>query len=64
MDAGLLAMGDLFGDERREEVVVGPLLLFGAGDEVAPGTARVGQVEALEKIVEVEVDWLHENSSC
>jgi hypothetical protein len=53
LESGLLAVGDLLGEEDAEEVLVGPLLLLGTGAEVAPDAAGVGQVEALEGGVEV-----------
>ena len=48
-------MRDLLGDEQGEEVAAAPRLGLGAGDEVAPGAARVGEVKALEQRVDVEV---------
>ena len=63
-EARLLAMRDLLGDEQREEVMVGPLLLLGAHDEVAPDAARIGEVQALEQAIEVDVGRLHRTSSC
>jgi hypothetical protein len=37
-------MGNLLGDEQREELVEGPLLAFCTRDELAPCTSRVGEV--------------------
>ncbi len=47
------AMRDLLREEREEQRVVRPVFLLGALDEVAPGAARVGEVQALEQRVEV-----------
>ena len=42
-------MGDLLGDQRREKVMVAPLFLLRACDEVAPRATRVREAEALER---------------
>src|SRR4051812_43517006 len=46
-------MCDLFLDERTEKRFVSEVLLLGALDEIAPDTARIGEVEALEDDIEV-----------
>jgi hypothetical protein len=56
-------VGDLLGGEDDEQVAVAPVLLVGAGEEVAPDAAGVGQVEALPERVEVGVREVHEKSS-
>ena len=55
LDAGLGAMSDFLGDQQGQEVAAAPLLGLGASDEVAPDAARVGEVEALEQRIDVEV---------
>jgi len=55
----LLAMSDLFGDEDAEKIAVGPLLLLGADNEVAPDAPRVSQVKAAEQRIDVDVGWIH-----
>src|SRR4051812_6840183 len=52
-ESRLLAMGDLFGGQQREEITVGPGLALGALDEVAPHAPRIGEVESLEEGIEV-----------
>ena len=64
LDAGLLAMRDLLGDEEREEVAAAPFLLLGARDEVAPRAACVGEMKTLEHRVDVDVGGVHAKSSC
>ena len=56
-EAGLLTVSDLLGDEQGEEVVVGPLLVLGPYDQIAPDAPSVGQVQALEQAVEVDSRW-------
>ena len=46
-------MRDLFGEERVQEGVVGPLLLFRSLTEIAPDATGVGEVKALEQRLEV-----------
>jgi hypothetical protein len=46
---GLLAMRDLLRHQRAEEVLVGPLLLLGAGAQDSAHPPCVGEVEALEE---------------
>lgn len=64
LDAGLLAMGNLLGDEDGEEVATAPRFDLGTLDEVAPCAPRIGEVETLEHGVEVDVGRLHTRSSC
>ena len=52
--AGLLAVGDLLGDEHGEEVATRPLFGLGPLAELAPDAPGVGQVQALEQRVEVD----------
>lgn len=54
LEAGVATVGGLLGEEDREEGPVRPPLGLGAGDQVAPGPARVGKVEALEDGVQVD----------
>ena len=61
-EAGMAALGDL-PDQGREEVVEGPLLFLGACNEVAPDAPRVGEVQALEQPIEIDVSGLHSASS-
>ena len=49
----LLAMRDLFGDQQREEVAIGPRLALGALHEIAPDASRIGEVQPLEERIEV-----------
>ena len=56
----LLPMRDLFGDQQREEVAIGPGLALGALHEIAPHAARIGEVQALEEGVEVVVGGDHD----
>jgi hypothetical protein len=59
LDARLLALGNLLDGEHDEEIAVGPLLSFGALDEIAPHASGVGQVESLEQRVEIGVGHVH-----
>jgi hypothetical protein len=59
-----LAVRDLLGEQRRQEIVIAPLLLLGPRHEVTPGAAGVGEAEALEGGVEVEIEGGHAKSSC
>lgn len=43
LQARAASMRDLLGDERLEEVLVGPLVLLGARDELAPDAPGVGE---------------------
>ena len=63
-EACMAALGDLLSDQRGEEVMEGPLLFLGARDEIAPDAPRVGEVQALEQPIEVDVGGLHSASSC
>jgi hypothetical protein len=54
---------DLLGEEHIEELLVGPLFLLGAGAEIAPDAAGVGEVEPLEQGVERDL-VLHSRTSC
>ena len=49
----LLPMGDLLGDQQREEIAIGPRLPLGALHEVAPDAPRIGEVQPLEEGVEI-----------
>ena len=51
----LLPMRDLFGDEQREEVAIGPALPLGALHEVAPDAPRIGEVQPLEEGIEIVI---------
>lgn len=51
---GLLALGDLLGDEQREQMLVGRLLAFSALEEIPPDAAGVGEMEALEQAIEID----------
>lgn len=63
LDARLLSLGNLLGDEHGEEVAVGPLLAFGASDEIAPDTPGVGEAQALEQCVELDLGGVHSGSA-
>jgi hypothetical protein len=63
-EARLLSLRDLLGDEDSQKVATGPALLLGARGEVAPNAARVGEMKALEQIVDRDVGGVHERSSC
>jgi hypothetical protein len=63
LDAGLLAMGDLLGDEGGEEVTVGPLLLLGALREAAPGAGCIGEMQTTEERLEGDVLGVHRAAS-
>ncbi len=52
LQPGLCAMRHFFGDEQRQKVPIGPLLLLGARDCVGMDPTHVGQVEPLEQRVE------------
>src|SRR5213596_1344698 len=45
-EPGLLALRDLLRHEQGEEVAIAPLFLLGLADELAPGAAGVGEVQA------------------
>jgi len=47
-----LAVGDLLFDEHPQESFVAELLVLGAGDEVTPDAARVGEMQSFEEQVE------------
>jgi len=51
-EAGAPTVCDLLGEEREEELLVGPLLALGALREVAPHAPRVREMKPLEKGVE------------
>ena len=63
-EAGVGALRDLLGDQGGEELVEGPLLGLGARDEIAPDAPGVGEVQALEQPIQIDVDGLHSASSC
>ncbi|MFO0738199.1 MAG: hypothetical protein U0270_20070 [Labilithrix sp.] len=63
-ESRLLAMRDLFSDERGEEVAVAPAVLLCARDKVAPDAPRVGEVKALQQIVDRDVGCIHVRVSC
>jgi hypothetical protein len=46
-------MRDFLGDQRVKKLLVGPLLLLGALDQVAPHAARIGEMEAFEERIEI-----------
>lgn len=50
--ARLVPLGDFFGDEDGEEVLITPLLLLRAPEEIPPDAARIGEVEALEQRIQ------------
>src|SRR6185503_2140856 len=52
-EAGATSMRDFLGEERQEQLIVGPVLLFGALDELAPDAAGVREVEAFEERFEL-----------
>ncbi len=47
-EARRAAMGQLLGEKHLEELVVGPVLLFGSGHELLPALPRVREVQRLE----------------
>src|SRR5580658_362588 len=49
-------MGDLFGEEREEQRLIGPLLLLGTLNEIAPDAASIGKVQTFEEGVEIEIE--------
>jgi hypothetical protein len=59
LDAGLLTVSDLLGEEEGEEVAEGPLLLLGAGGEVAVDARSVGEVESLAERLDVKLGRFH-----
>jgi hypothetical protein len=48
LQAGLLAVSDLFGDEQGEEVPVGPLLVLRPRDRIVVHAAKVGEMKPFE----------------
>ena len=56
----LLAMGDFFGGEEREEIPVRPSLSLGPIDQPAPDPAGVRQVQPLEEGVEIGISRDHD----
>ena len=54
-EARLLALRDFFRHEDGEQLLVGPLLLLGAHEEIPPDPTRVGQVQAFEEGIQVNV---------
>ena len=60
----LLAVRDLLGDERGEKVAMAPALFLRARAQIAPDAARVGEVKALEQIIDGNLGRVHEKSSC
>ena len=53
-------MRDLFGDQQREEIAIGPRLPLGALHEVAPHAAGIGQMQPLEERIEVVIGGDHD----
>ena len=53
-------MGDLLGDQQREEVAIGPRLPLGALHEVAPDAPRIGEVQPLEERIEIVIGGDHD----
>ena len=51
-EAGVGALRDLLGDESGEEAVEGPLLGFGAMDEITPDAPGVREMQPLEQPIE------------
>ena len=51
----LLALGDFLGDEHREELRIGPLLLLRTHEDVPPHATGIGEVQALEQRIQIDV---------
>jgi hypothetical protein len=64
LESRLLAVRDLLREEHAQELLVGPLLLLGAGAEVAPHAASVGEVEPLEQRVDGDLGLHSGRTSC
>jgi hypothetical protein len=54
-DARLLPLRDLFGDEESEDIPIAPLLSLRSLDQLAPGAPSIGQVQALEQRIKLDV---------
>ena len=55
LQASLLAVRDLFGDQQGEEVAVRPLLVLGPRDRIVVHPAQVGEMKSLEQSVELDL---------
>jgi hypothetical protein len=59
LETSFLTMSDLLREKHREEVAEGPLFLLGSSDEIAPDPPRVGEVEALQNPLDVDLGEVH-----
>ncbi len=55
LDAGLIPMGDLLGDQHREKGTVGPLLALGSLDERSIDPTCIGEVQPLQHRLQIDV---------
>jgi hypothetical protein len=63
-ESGLLTLGDLLGDQKREEIPIGPLLVLSSLHELSPDPSGIGEMEPLQEKVELVIGGLHRGSSC
>ena len=56
----LLPMGDLLGDQEREEIAIRPRLPLGALHEIAPDAPRIGEMQPLEERIEILIGRHHD----